>query len=222
MQKEKVIACEVFKEEFLRGLKIPQEKCIFLPQELHRTPDQLKEELQKQIDLLDQQGDLDCIYLGYGLCGNGVAGVKSKKSKIVIPNSEDCIAVLLGLRHSSKCQINRTSSYFFSSGWIAFGSDGWKEYGRCLDIFDHETAFWCTKEMIKHYEKFILINNGMESYHEDKAYVQMVSKFFSLHYEEVEGSVDWLASMFEDVELDSKIIVEPGISIQSTMFTCGT
>lgn len=222
MQKEKIIACEVFKEEFLMGLKIPRENCIFLPQELHRTPDLLKDELQKQIDLLDQQGDLDCIYLGYGLCGNGVAGVKSSRSRIVIPNSEDCISVLLGLRHFSKCQVNRTTSYFLSSGWIAFGSDGWKEYQRCLGLFDHETAYWCTKEMIKYYEKFILINNGMASYLEDKVYVQKVSEFFGLNYEEVEGSMDWLASLFEDIESNSKIIVEPGILIQNNMFTCGT
>lgn len=222
MQKEKIIACEVFKEEFLEGLKIPRENCIFLPQELHRTPDLLKDELQKQIDLLDQQGDLDCIYLGYGLCGNGVAGLKSSRSKIVIPNSEDCISVLLGLRHFSKCQVNRTTSYFLSSGWIAFGSDGWKEYQRCLELFDHETAYWATKEMIKNYEKFILINNDMASYLEDKVYVQKISEFFGLNYEEVEGSMDWLASMFEDIESNSKIIVEPGISIQSNMFTCGT
>lgn len=200
MQNGKVIACEVFKEEFLLGLQIPPENCIFLPQELHRTPDLLKVKLQEQIDLLDQQGDLDCIYLGYGLCGNGVTGVKSSHSKIVIPNSEDCICVLLGLRHFGKCQINRTISYFLSTGWIAFGSDGWKEYQRCLGLFDHETAYWCIKEMIKHYEKFILINNGMESYHRDRVYAQKVSEFFNLGYEEVEGSVDWLASLFEDAE----------------------
>lgn len=222
MQKEKIIACEVFKEEFLMGLKIPRENCIFLPQELHRTPDLLKDELQKQIDLLDQQGDLDCIYLGYGLCGNGVVGVKSSRSRIVIPNSEDCISVLMGLRHFNKCLVDKTASYFLSSGWIAFGSDGWKEYQRCLGLFDHDTSYWVTKEMIKHYEKFVLINNGMGSYIEDKVYVEMVSQFFGLQFEEVEGSTDWLASMFEDTELNSQIIVEPGVSIQSTMFSCGT
>jgi len=222
MQKQMIIACEVFKEEFLRGLKIPRENCIFLPQVLHRTPELLKLELQKQIDLLDQQGDLDCIYLGYGLCGNGVAGVKSIRSKIVIPNSEDCIGVLLGQRNSSQCNINKTTSYFLSSGWIAFGSDGWKEYQRCLELFDPETAYWCTKEMIKYYETFVLINNGMASYQEDRVYAQKVSQFFGLNYEEVEGSLDWLTSMFEDEESNSKIMVEPGIPIQSNMFSCGT
>lgn len=221
MQKERIIACEVFKEELLKGLKIPRDNCIFLPQELHRTPELLKHELQKQIDLLDDQGDLDCIYLGYGLCGNGVAGIKSARSKIVIPNSEDCIAVLLGLPHSSQCKIKRTTSYFLSSGWIAFGSDGWKEYQRCLELFGHETAYWCTKEMIKYYETFILINNGMASYQEDKIYVQKVSEFFGLNYQEVEGSMDWLTSMFEDKQSNYKITVEPGIPIQSNMFTCG-
>lgn len=185
MQKGKIIACEVFKEEILRGLKIPSENCIFLPQELHRTPELLKNELQKQIDLLDQQGDLDCIYLGYGLCGNGVVGVKSSRSEIVIPNSMDCISILMGIQYSSNCKVDRTTSYFFSSGWIAFGSDAWKEYQRCLELFDHETSYWCTKEMIKYYETLILINNGMDSYQEDKVFVQMVSEFFSLNYKEV-------------------------------------
>lgn len=222
MHKEKIIACEVFKEEFLKGLKMPSENCIFLPQELHRTPELLKNELQKQIDLLDQQGDLDCIYLGYGLCGNGVVGVKSIRSKIIIPNSMDCISVLMGFQCSTNCKVVRTTSYFFSSGWIAFGSDAWKEYQRCLKLFDHDTSYWCSKEMIKHYETFILINNGMASYFEDKAYVQKISKFFGVSYHEVLGTLDWLASMFEDEDSKFKIIVKPGISIRSNMFTCGT
>lgn len=168
MQEKNIIACEVFKEELLRGLKVPQENCVFLPQGLHRTPDLLNKELQMQIDLLDEEGKTEHIYIGYGSCGNGVVGVRFRRSRLVIPNSEDCIPILRGLNYAGNGRkINRTTSYYLSPGWITYGSDAWKEYQRCLEIFDQETAYWCTKEMIKNYRDFTLIDNGMPSYQDD-------------------------------------------------------
>lgn len=217
----RVIACEVFEQEILNGLHLPPEKCIFLAQGLHRTPDLLKTELQKQIDLLDEQGGVDCIYLGYGLCGNGVAGVCSRVSKLVIPDSEDCIPVLHGLSCAGGRQaVDRTMSYYLSAGWIAYGSDAWKEYQRCLAIFDHETAYWCTKEMIKHYRKFTLIDTGIPSYPEDQAYTRRISEFFSMEYGEVKGSLDWLESLFHG-EAAYNVMVEPGTPLEVKMFTVG-
>lgn len=217
----RVIACEVFEQEILNGLHLSPKKCIFLPQGLHRTPDLLKTELQKQIDLLDGQGGVDCIYLGYGLCGNGVAGVRSRRSKLAIPDSEDCIPVLHGLRCARGRQpVERTMSYYLSAGWIAYGSDGWKEYQRCLDLFDQETAYWCTKEMIKHYRKFTLIDTGMSTYPEDQAYTRKISGFFSMEYDEVKGSLDWLESLLKG-ETAFNVLVEPGTALEVKMFTVG-
>ncbi|MDA8228001.1 MAG: DUF1638 domain-containing protein [Desulfitobacterium hafniense] len=222
MQRERIIACEVFKDELLKGLKLPEEKCIFLPQGLHRTPEVLNQELQKQIALLDLEGKTDCIYLGYGLCGNGLAGICSRRSRLVVPNSEDCIPVLHGLKYAVESEkINRTSSYYLSSGWIAYGSDAWKEYQRCLEIFDHETSYWCTKEMIKNYQRFTLINNGMPSYPRDLEYTRKMTEFYGMEYEEVQGSLDWLHSLFRE-EKNSlfHVVVEPGESLQAKMFAC--
>lgn len=221
MQDKKIIACEVLKEELLKGLNIPQEKCIFLPQGLHRTPDLLNQELQKQIDRLDEEGKTDCIYLGFGLCGNGLAGVYSRRSRLVVPDSEDCIPLLHGLKYASNGEkIDRATSYYLSPGWIAYGSDAWKEYQRCLELFDQDTAYWCTKEMIRNYRKFTLINNGMPSYPQDREYTRKVTEFYGLEYEEVEGSLDWLASLFKGENSLYHITVEPGNPIQAKMFAC--
>ncbi len=214
----RVIACEVFKEELLLGLSVPAEKCLFLPQGLHRTPDQLGVELQKAIDQLDEEGGIDRIYLGYGLCGNGVAGVKSCRSRLVIPDSEDCIPVLHGLPGVGQGRaIDRITSYYLSHGWIAYGKDGWKEYERCLTIFDQETAYWCVKEMLKHYKRFTLIDTGMLSHAEDQAYTHKVSTFFGLEDGETQGSLDWLESLLRE-DPAFNLTVLPGVALETRLF----
>src|SRR4030066_306328 len=89
-----VIACNIMKDELLlfqtNGISF-----IFLEQSLHRTPQKMKPIIQEEIDKAAEQ-DWDYIILSYGLCSNGILGVKSNRHPIVIPRVHDCIALFLG------------------------------------------------------------------------------------------------------------------------------
>ena len=44
------------------------------------------------------EGVYDAILLGYGLCGNGLAGVTARHTRLVLPRAHDCIGILMGSR----------------------------------------------------------------------------------------------------------------------------
>lgn len=215
-----IIACEVFKPELQHLMGTGMDRCYFLPQGLHRHPQVLRRTLQGIIDGLDASARVDTILLAYGLCGNGLDGICSKKSRLIVPHSEDCIPVLHGLGgFYDPGKIDKTGTYYFSPGWIRYGSDAYKEYRRCLTFLDNDEAFWAAREMIKSYSRFTLIDTGLDSLDDDRAYARMVAEFFGLAYMEVSGSTDWLAELLKNPVNDPRFIqAEPGEDLTGGMF----
>jgi hypothetical protein len=98
MARYKLISCEVFLRELCAALSgspnvVDPE---FLEIGLHDDPARLRALLQERIDAA---GDgYDAVLLGYGLCGNGLAGIRAGRAPLVLPRAHDCCTVLLGSR----------------------------------------------------------------------------------------------------------------------------
>ncbi len=90
-----VIACRVMEPDLVAlagdapGLSIQ-----YLEQSLHRTPRRLAPKVQAIID--QAPPDVAQVVLGYGLCSNGIAGVRAGRQELIVPRAEDCIALFLG------------------------------------------------------------------------------------------------------------------------------
>jgi len=95
----KILACEVLARElYYCAATSPHVIDIHLVKRgLHNTPDVLRAEIQKQVDEASQTAT-DAICLGYGLCGNSVAGVTARTVQLVTPRAHDCITLYLGSR----------------------------------------------------------------------------------------------------------------------------
>lgn len=59
----------------------------------HNNPDELAEEIQKNIDLIT---DADEILIMYGLCGNALLKIKPRKLPLVLLRAHDCCSILMG------------------------------------------------------------------------------------------------------------------------------
>ena len=88
-----IIACGVLEAE-LTAVSAPGVRFEFLEQGLHLTPDKMPAVIQEKIHQADD--GIDYIVLGYGLCGNGIVGVKAEKQPLVVPRAHDCIGLFLG------------------------------------------------------------------------------------------------------------------------------
>ena len=67
-------------------------------QGLHDTPDILRTELQHAIDEVERENEklpealrFEAVILAYGLCSNGVIGLRSRSLPVVVPRCDDCI-----------------------------------------------------------------------------------------------------------------------------------
>ena len=69
------------------------EQITFMDYDLHSVPAKLTLAIQEAIDTVEKPS---LIVLGYGLCGNGLKDIQAHQHILLIPRTDDCIAILLG------------------------------------------------------------------------------------------------------------------------------
>ncbi len=124
MARYKLIACEVIVREI--------EACLgggphrvegdYLAKSAHDRPDRLRRLLQDRIDAADG-GGWDAVLLGYGLCGNGTAGLTARSIPLVLPRAHDCATLFLGSRRRFEQLFRAAPSTPYSSAGYA-SADG--------------------------------------------------------------------------------------------------
>jgi Protein of unknown function (DUF1638) len=140
----KLISCEVLFREMCDAVaRSPHQVDIeFLPKGLHDLGSgEMRGELQRVVDRTDPAtrsgasssvdrplaGETACptysaILLGYGLCGNGLNGLRAVAIPLVIPRAHDCIALLFGSRQKYREYFEQNpGTYFRSTGWLERG-----------------------------------------------------------------------------------------------------
>lgn len=173
MRHFKVLACKIFQREL--SLVIPA--CpnaldvTFMRQDLHNTPAILRDAIQKEIDLIESGedlhtnktrfGEIEAILLGYGLCSNALAGVKSSRLPLVIPRAHDCITLFMGGKELYQDYFDRVKgSFFYTQGWLDLGidlgqSDIERKRSEYMEKYDDEDAveylLEMDREMLRHY-----------------------------------------------------------------------
>lgn len=215
-----IVACRIMHPEIenIRNLDSNVE-IRYIDQGLHMTPKKMAPVIQEQIDLVT--GRFDEIVLGYGLCANGIVGVRARKEGLYIPRSHDCIALFMGSFEAYRTAIKkRPGTFYLTAGWI----DGRKDplsymEDRYVPRMGRETAEWGMKEELKHYSHFTLINTGVGNLDQMRRQTLENAKFFGKEYEELPGSLSLLKKMINESLRDNDFIfIEPGGSIHQNMF----
>jgi hypothetical protein len=115
-----IVACEVLARELYHcAATSPHVIDIHLIRRgLHNTPDVLRDEVQRQVDVASAS-NTDAVCLGYGLCGNAVAGVMARNVQLVIPRAHDCITLYLGSRARYQEEFTgHPGTYYYAMDYI--------------------------------------------------------------------------------------------------------
>lgn len=216
------LACRVF--EALLARSIPAElkdRLTFLDYGLHRIPKKLTRSVQSAIDAIRTPS---LIVLGYGMCGNGLLGIQAGSHTLLMPRTEDCIAIFLGSDEAYRAEFNaHPGTYYLTGGWLEAGSDPLKEYETYLPKYGKETADFVMDTQYKNYTRLALVGHSDEdlsAYRLRALRVADYCKRWNMTYHELRGSDDFIRRLVE-VALDlSKVddafrVVLPGGKIEA-------
>ena len=182
-----VLSCEVMEQE-IRKIQNGRGDCKLLDYGLHRTPENMTQALQVEIDRASKL-KYDHIILGYGLCSNGILGLRVSKQPIVIPRVHDCISLFLGSSKSYQQQMfSHPGTYYLTPGWIEKGETPLSKYENYCRSYDRETALWVLKEEMKSYTRIALIDSGLVGLDPYRSYARKNADFLGIQYEELKGS----------------------------------
>jgi hypothetical protein len=216
-----LIACEVMKPELEQAGKGRRHvEILYLEQSLHRTPQRMPQRVQEMID--QAAVSADCIVLGYGLCSNGILGVKAPRQVLIVPRCHDCIAFFLGSPEVYRKDFeSRPGTYYLTPGWVSERKD---PLGIIEDDYEpkfgRETAEWVMKEELKHYTHIVLIDTGVADIAPLRRRALENAKFFNMTLEEVEAkSLDYFVKLIEGpYNPDDFILLNPGEAVTQEMF----
>ncbi len=212
-----VIACNIMKDELLRfetnGISF-----VFLEQSLHRTPQKMAPIIQAEVDKAEEQ-DFDHIILSYGLCSNGVVGVKVKRQPIVIPRVHDCIALFLGSHERyMEEQRKEPGTYYLTKGWIEEKKSPLGTFQEYSERYGKDTAEWVIKEELKNYTRIALVEGGIELTEAHREHARKNARFLNLRYEEIKGSLEFFEKMLQGAWNKNFLILRPGEEITQDLF----
>ncbi len=207
----RVIACATVIEEMLPFLPadVPHEVLDF---GLHINPAELKKVLQEKIDEASPKADV--LLLGYGLCSMAVVGLKATTATLVIPRTDDCIAIFLGSCNAYKEQAKKEpGTYYLTKGWIEVGTTPFEEHKLLIEKFGEAKAERMTKLMLKNYKRLAFINTGQYEIDRYRTYAQKTAEKFELRFEEIDGSSALVMKTVFGPWDEEFVVVSPGETI---------
>jgi len=223
-----VVSCKVFED--LLGKRLPSgTPAVWLDIMLHNSPKKLAAALQEAIDAIAEPS---FVIVGYGLCGNGLVGVKARTHTLIIPRTHDCVAIFLG-SHQRYVQrfFAAPNTYYLTKGWIDARDEPLADYHDYVKEFDEETADYLFEMKYKHYRKICLIGfnqDELDGYRDQARAVAefMAARFGNVVFEETLGSTSLIESLvrmggtLNDTD-EEFVVVKPGGEITQDMFMRG-
>ncbi|MEN7973767.1 MAG: DUF1638 domain-containing protein, partial [Verrucomicrobiota bacterium] len=232
--KLKLISCEIFfrEMEFLLEQAPHRIDVEFLQKGLHDIPpEEMTRRIQAQIDTASEQG-YDAILLGYGLCNNGLDGIKARNVQLVLPRAHDCIALFFGSRQRYREHFDANpGTYYKTTGWIErdevaeelkqisipnqMGMD--KTYEQLVEEYGEDNAEFLWEELCntkKNYSQITFIEMGVEpdDSFENTAKEEADSKQWK--FEKVPGNLTLLQRLLSgDWNSEDFLVIPPNAQI---------
>ncbi|MDR2519613.1 MAG: DUF1638 domain-containing protein [Eubacteriaceae bacterium] len=192
-----LIGCEVVKAEVEAAIAETgaDVDTLYVDQGLHSVGSaKMPQELQKVIDSVDQSA-YSAILLFYGLCNNGIVGLKAS-IPMVIPRGHDCITFFMGSKE-------RYREYFDSHPGVSFWGSGWNEdlfreqdfefidmRAKFAEDFGEDNADYLMEVLgnpMKNYRSMVFVNTGTGDVERYRSSAKRICRENSWEYDEYIG-----------------------------------
>jgi hypothetical protein len=211
-----VIACATVIEEMLPLMPAEMEHRT-LEFGLHAYPAKLRETLRANIDeMVAAHPDEELtILLGYGLCSQALVGVEARGCTLVVPRTDDCIAIFLGSRSAYTQQAGaEPGTYYLTKGWVEVGETPFSEHERAVARYGAARAERIFKIMMANYKRLALINTGQYEIEKYRDYARRTAERFNLRFEEIPGATTLVEKLLFGPWDDAIVVLRPGETFQ--------
>lgn len=230
IKRYQLIACRVLQREVYEcAAKSPNIiDVVFLEQGLHNTPDKLRTRIQQAVgrDCDDKGRKYDATLLGYGLCSNGIVGLKSPV-KLVVPRAHDCITLLLGSKEKYRRYFDTHKGiYWYSPGWIDTGTQPGRqryeqtraEYERKYGKDNADYLMEMEQNWMNEYQRAVFIDWGMVNSQQYREYTRKCAEYMGWDYDRLEGDPGLLEKLMAGQwNRDEFLVLEPGETIKEDL-----
>lgn len=220
-----IIACRVLQDMFEMLMADDFASQVkFMDYGLHRVPKKMVQVLQAEIDQIEQPS---LVVLGYGLCGNGLDGIHAGLHTLLVPRTDDCIALLLGSYEAYRKEFQSApGTYYLSKGWLESGSHPLKEYEEINAKYGEEEAKWIMDMQYQAYERLCLVADSQADLNKYRSKAQEIARFcerWNFRYEEILGSGAYIRQLINVAADLSKadgnfVVVPPGGKVTQQLF----
>lgn len=207
--KTTLIACRMLEDELKYVLKKTDSSMpvVWMERGYHNTPDLLRQKLQEAID---SHQDQDCLLLAYGLCGNGLEGITSAGTALVLPRFDDCINMLLCTGARRQRGLTRARSFYLTGGWTRDNEAILQKHQEHIEQYGEEMADYILETMYSGYESLSIIDTGCYELKPVQAYAEEAGRLLDLAVEKDPGSVRILEQLISGPWDNNFIVQEPG------------
>jgi hypothetical protein len=227
-----VVACKVL-QDMLERLMPPDliASVQFMDYGLHRVPGKMTGTLQEVLAEIETPS---LVVLGYGLCGNGLRGVQAGVHTLLVPRTDDCIALLLGSYQSYMHEFHAVpGTYYLTKGWLESGSNPLQEYQEYVPKYGEKEAMWIMDQQYRHYERLVLVAHeeaDLEKYRPQAREIARFCERWGMRYEERLGSDSYIRRLVEAAGMFGNgakppdwlekdfVVIPPGGEIRQEMF----
>lgn len=191
-----IIACSILRRELEQILeKLDwQPEVVYLDAALHIKPQNMRAVLVDRIrEMASGENPVDAVFLGYGFCQSLTGIGEECPVPVILPQVDDCIALLLGPERYAAEVKKETGTWFMTPGWAEVGAemvikelhlDRVTKYGK--------DPMEMAKRLFTHYRRGLYIDTGVG---EGRANLEAAKKFctdFNLALEETTAAPELL------------------------------
>lgn len=117
-----IVACSILQQELEKALEklhwTPE--VVYLDAALHVNPQNMRRLLIDEINRMASDG-VEAVFLGYGFC-QSLQGIEDECTiPVILPQVDDCIALLLGPERYAEEVKKETGTWFMTPGWAEVG-----------------------------------------------------------------------------------------------------
>lgn len=156
-----IIACSSLKPEIEQLLALIHEdvKTVYLDAALHIRPQNMRKLIREEIIRIGPT--VDAVFLGYGFCQSLQGIDKEFDFPVILPQVDDCIALLLTPERYAEEIGHEVGTWFMSPGWADVGTEMIIR-GLKLDRLSQrgKDPMEMARRLFTHYRRVLFIDTG--------------------------------------------------------------